>query len=660
MPAETFTSFNPLDIKLSSDHSDVTKRALMREIKNILGSYVGRYDAFCELVQNSLDAVETRQANDPHPTYKPRVEVFINIDANTLTVSDNGIGLEEDEYRLFLAPNYSFKDDDGPTRGRKGVGATYLAYGFDYMRASTKTPNFNAAGEIKGARTWVHSKTDSTSFPLVVADTKNKETPFFDSVDRGVSVTVGFNENTTLRELRWLKAYKASTWMKILSVKTAIGAVTPKKNIEIIVRVLANGVETTDVRQEIGYLWLHDFGKKPMNISTLRKVADDSYNRYGAGRRLAAKYYALDLLYGTWEAAELADIMTKQLREEHAAVLLDHSPTVQMDYGYSAKLWSSFNEALDVRAGQQIVKAGIQLAANGMPQGEVIQVPLLKNIGRQNQVHFLIHFDNYTPDLGRKGFARELVDFATDVARLLIERQVARFASHMKENTGVAPDLVRSTKIDEWKKSMLEHEEKNPLELTSSHFFAPTKKISITSKPSREQDVIALFHELVSGGVIRGISTLATNESFTYDGLFRVSFAGDDELFLYDSEINPLGVTEELIEEMSGKVTEPRVMEYKFSLDGLIADVASGDKNLSDIDLCVAWETGTDFKERFQITTFLLPENCDSRQFHGVTHMLSDIETGSRHCDLIILSELVDALVDPGSAESAQREKYED
>jgi hypothetical protein len=174
-----------------------------------------------------------------------------------------------------------------------------------------------------------------------------------------------------------------------------------------------------------------------------------------------------------------------------------------------------------------------------MPQGETILIPLNRNIGRQNQLHFLIHFDNYSPDMGRKGFHRELSDFAKTVSRIIAESHLSKLRHLLKANTGVAPDLVREMKIGDWKKEMLEHEAKEPLVLKSEHFFKPTERVSITSAPTREQDVIALFNQLIAGGVVRGISVMSTNERFTYDSLFRVGFDLDSSLYVY-GDTNPL------------------------------------------------------------------------------------------------------------------------
>ena len=294
-----------------------------------------------------------------------------------------------------------------------------------------------------------------------------------------------------------------------------------------------------------------------------------------------------------------------------------------------------------------------------MPQGEIIQVPLNRNIGRQNQVNFLVHFNSYTPDLGRKGFHRELVDFAKNVAQSITESYLSKVRYLLKANTCAATDLIRELEINDWKKQMLEHETTQPLFLSSKHFFLPTERISITSEPTKKQDAIALFHQLIAGGVICGIYVMSTNERFTYDGLFRITFDLKQELYIYDSEKNPLGVPLQTAKALQGKVTDPRVIEYKFCLDGLIEDLENQDKKLKDIDLCVVWTTGVAYKERYGITTLLAPENAYQRQYHGITHVFTDLETGAKHCDLIVLSELVECLNDPAGVAIKQAGKYE-
>lgn len=152
---------------------------------------------------------------------------------------------------------------------------------------------------------------------------------------------------------------------------------------------------------------------------------------------------------------------------------------------------------------------------------------------------------------------------------------------------------------------------------------------------------------------------MSTNERFVYDGLFKISFDLDVNLYIYDKEENPLGVPSETAYALNGKTTPPRILEYKLCLDGLVEDVDNQDKNIKDIDLSVAWSTGDTYKERYGITSLLLPENADQRQYHGVTHVLNDLESGAKLCDLIILEELIAYLNNPNETAESQRKKYE-
>ena len=140
-------SFDPLKAKYDGNEEVVIK-AIKREISNILNSYVGWFDPFCELIQNSLDAIDKRR--ELQDQFNPLIQIFISLKNNSITVTDNGIGFNESEYRKFLAPNFSFKTGHN-TRGHKGVGATYLAYGFNFFQIATKSDDFSAKGEMKNA-----------------------------------------------------------------------------------------------------------------------------------------------------------------------------------------------------------------------------------------------------------------------------------------------------------------------------------------------------------------------------------------------------------------------------------------------------------------------------------------------------------------------------
>ena len=185
---------------------------------------------------------------------------------------------------------------------------------------------------------------------------------------------------------------------------------------------------------------------------------------------------------------------------------------------------------------------------------------------------------------------------------------------------------------------MEKHQEESPLMICNPHFFNPVNEVSVLSTPTREQDVIALFNQLLAGGVIRGIKIMSTN-----DGLFRIVIK-NDELHKYDADKNPLGIVDKVIDDIlqgeSEIISDPQVLEYKYSLDGLVEDIEDGTKNMHDIDLVVAWEAGTQYKENYVLCSRLLDGEEERRQYHGITHDLCDSE-GQHVCFVILLKDLI-------------------
>lgn len=225
----TFTHFDPLKIPdRQSVEESLLRDRQKRNIYSILHSYVGWYDPFSELIQNALDSVDKR-ALISSGEYTKKISIKIDSQNNYLTVSDNGTGLDEASFEQFLAPNVSFKDDTA--RGSKGVGATYLAYGFNYLRVDTKTKNFAASGELEGGRTWLHDHAAAQN-PHVYPTTKIQDDPLFAEFDAGASVTVGFDVNSRPSDIGWPNLNTAEAWAIALQIKTALGPILECQAIE--------------------------------------------------------------------------------------------------------------------------------------------------------------------------------------------------------------------------------------------------------------------------------------------------------------------------------------------------------------------------------------------------------------------------------------------
>ena len=483
----------------------------------------------------------------------------------------------------------------------------------------------------------------------------------FDEIDKGVSICIKFSKGTFPANLSWIQTNDAESWMKILRVKTAIGAIFKNDNIKIYLKVLdKDGNITETSTSKVEYLWTHLIAQKSASIDEIKQKRDELYKKEKDINKLPSYLQNLEVIYRTWNFEQL--ISELKLESEEIKICNTYKPWVYGGYVFSTKKWEQFNRSLNLREKQRILYGGIQVAANNMPQGELIQIPLNRNIGRQNNAHIVIHFSNYEPDLGRKGFKHEIVEFAKSVSAKLVEK-LFKYHKYLKPTTGARADLLRQESIEEWKQKLSLHEKENPLTLNNPNFFIPTNSIAITSIPSREQDVIALFNQLIAGGVIRGVNIMSTNERFTYDGLYRIVINEPTKHHIYNSENNPLGIPEEIVSGYSKNLpwkSSPKVLEYKYSLDALIEDLQSGVKNSNDIGLVVVWETGDVWKEHYKITSLLDKNNLDLRQYHGVTHTITSLSTGQLEMDLIVLEELIQYLNAPDETQKQQVNKYED
>lgn len=655
-----FENFDPLRFNDAQvvDESVLTKR-YKRGIHSILHSYVGWYDPFAELIQNALDSVEKRPSStDTRPT----VRVIIDEEKRQLTVSDNGIGLDKPSFQKFLAPHESFKEKG--ERGSKGVGATYLAYGFNYIRIDTKTKHFVAQGEMEGARAWLHDANASAN-PQVYPTDDDHIDPEFASFDRGVSITIRFDKTTKPYKLSWPGLKDAYSWYVALSVKTALGAVDASSAVDIkIIHINKSGIVSDYEAKKTGYLLPHVHFSKTLEYGSVVKEIDKTVKSKGASAKLPSKLRNLDAVYLNWESSQILKEVDSLTSDEKSSIE-SHNIRVLGSFMSGAKTWRRLAEnKLDYRPTANIYGPGIQMAADNMPQGELIQIPLDRYIGRQNQVHIVVHFQNCVVDLGRKGFDRDLVEVAKSISKKIVEKNFTRIRDCLRNEDVKNKSLLKGDKVDSWKKTLEEHEQNSPLLLKNKNFFIPINEISISSEPSREQDVIALFNQLVAGGVIRGAKIVGTNELSTYDGAYRVRIGPVYSDHIFDNKNNPLGISDELASDYEDSHPEGfvssrlHVLEYKYSLNGLVSDITTGDKRAADIDLVVAWESGSDYKRFYSISSLLSASEIEDRNFHGVTHLLVD-EHGNHVMDVILLKDLISYLNNP-VIEAKNQEKYDD
>ncbi len=124
------------------------------------------------------------------------------------------------------------------------------------------------------------------------------------------------------------------------------------------------------------------------------------------------------------------------------------------------------------------------------------------------------------------------------------------------------------------------------------------------------------------------------------------------------AEKNPLGIDEEHFIGKDCLETVIKVLEYKYTVDGLIEELQGEIKAAEDIDLVVAWEMGKRWQQLFEVTSYLDPDNVHLRKMHGATHSFTHAMSGSHAFEGIILKDLVNYLINPEKEKLRQNEIY--
>ncbi len=660
-----YEDFDPLEATLEGNtaKNELLKIAKKREILNILKCYTGYFDIFSELIQNSLDATEKiwRINNN----FEAKIVIHIDLHENSITLSDNGCGMKKEQFEFCLAPNISFKSNEN-LRGNKGVGATFLAYGFNNIKIHTKSEDFETSVILTDGRRWVENNSGDIERPKF-RSLQNKINNFLCDEDHGSVFKITLIEGEKPK-LTYLSANTAEQWLDILRIRTALGGINLVNNqrkqfrpsIEIIVTD-SNCNNTKKLMIGAEYYYPHEIPNLKVESVTVINRAIESLN-VGADERyhkLPDKYKKLNAVYEVWDFASILNDdsplkLSTSLSEEQKELVEKHHVSVYGFFCNSTRIFDRFNdEILRVRRSFRILKGGLQLSTDGMSQGDMITVPLTKNIWYQNQVHVIVHFEQGEPDLGRKTFQPDKTELAVKLS-LNVVTLLKKYRNHLKPDETSEP-LIPDRDKHNWIREQENYFEKNPLVKTIT-----TQNIAILSKPQKEQDVVALFNQLLGANIIKGIEIFATSEHNRYDALFRLKYKNDDAIYSHQTK---LGISQDIISDFPlPYISEPKVLEYKYDFDALVRECMSGEKFHEHIHLVVAWNASLQYQGKVELKSLLINNRGrDIRQIYGSTHVAYLSGHYERPIyEVVILEDLLNYFADPENEELHQKYKYED
>lgn len=210
------------------------------------------------------------------------------------------------------------------------------------------------------------------------------------------------------------------------------------------------------------YLYPHEVIK---NTADLREFLADQKNRVSKGQdvtSIPAKFRKLNGLWGEWGIEEILDIKSDcpikpRLDEDEQKLARELGIKLYIFLAYSTDLWDYFNDKqLGLRANHRLLRGGLQLATQHMPQGLPLTIPMTNNIGFQNLAHVIIHFENAEPDLGRKGFQPNQVRVSEKLSVSAVTAFRKRYT--MLRKPGGAKEFDDELKLNDWIKKQENHE----------------------------------------------------------------------------------------------------------------------------------------------------------------------------------------------------------
>ncbi len=128
---------------------------IRKSIRDIDDSYNNDWDILAELLQNSVDAMKESNRDG-------KIFLEVNSQNKTVTISDNGIGIDKDLLPDLLKPFSSRKDEDESTIGEKGVGLTFVIFQSNYFKIKSGNEAGSGVGILENSRSWKDLTDEST------------------------------------------------------------------------------------------------------------------------------------------------------------------------------------------------------------------------------------------------------------------------------------------------------------------------------------------------------------------------------------------------------------------------------------------------------------------------------------------------------------------
>ncbi|EGT3616101.1 hypothetical protein FHH43_07625 [Clostridium perfringens] len=568
-------------VNFLNDRSNI---ALKKEILNIDNSYSNPWDKLSELTQNSYDSI-IRFIKDYGETIKShKIEIEIDSKNRLIKVRDTGIGIKADKVKNMISPNNTDKENDDYSIGEKGVGLTYTIFSCNLFEIVTQSPTTYLSGRVSNGCSWKNGASDHIPEFEIIEEHSHKENikeTFTQIILKDVENVYDENEDIFNQSTEILEY--------IIRTKTVIGylkGVFKEKvfNLDVQLTHITLDGKTKNINLLPQYMLPTDFFKasKVIDLEEFKKSASTLDDRQKT-KKLKGK------------------ILRKIGSEQRAGRKINYycvfvpSRNTWTNIGVQNKLSYKNEKNTDV----SLFSGGIYIATKGMPTGIVLDTPIAGFSGYWPSFYIILEDDSIVFDLGRKTIPPRTKGLFKDIAKMLFNE----FLPYIKYVTS-DPEAKggTNTTIQQYERSKMFEEIETLPDLGIDN-------IGYLKNPdNQEAGVVAIFHELVGAGILKGYNTIKTGYKQTYDSWT-----------IYKIE-------EELIGENNRKFAKNGIMElqcvieFKFKAESILDEFEKDIKFFTDIDLIVCWDVDEIAFSKQRVEVELIED--DDVLFYGSNYKL--------------------------------------
>lgn len=595
-------------------------------VVGILSSYAQPWDLLAELIQNSLDAIRRweRQYRDQYPGRQHFLIIKIDSISKTIEITDSGIGFDVSNIGTLLSLSGTDKTKRKGEVGEKGVGLKFAVFSSDSFELKTTSYNGHYVGVMNGAMSWLCDEDNLESPSFITVESSNVSQ---DPQTTGTKLKIGsISRYDTVNHCRDMTFYESKdclfNWSSklieyVLRTKTGIGSTKVPFGIdelEDLKVVLKHVTEEGEKELEIKYGY-----KYPMEVDG-RRVLDYDYIKEKSA---------------TWSDKQRISHLKGRCMvfRYKKSILVGGQPREFRGLAFwvpKTSTWTDIQTTIDSAMGQSddsikdklLPSSGIYVSVKGMPTGVPLSPPdrLGNSIWLKN-VLFVVDVDHIDFDIGRKSIGNRSSPFFKEFVREMFNKMVP-YGKFINEGKAVVhgPAIKKEAQF----------------EIIDKYPDLGFELIPYMKDPNRQEAaVVAIFHEMLGAGIIKGYHGMQWSYQDTYD--FYAYY--DVPLDEHHMGINMVMQWKDKF--ASGHFQQRVVMEFKYAAEDVILNVVSEEKSFSDIDLIVCWNINiTRFQQMGHEVDII--ESDDVLYNSSSYEIRVSSEYGGKSIAVIVLSELIE------------------